>query len=77
MDKDKVDFVIKKGVLGIGLPVAVLMAVTTGFQVPGYIFKLQGFNLKTFLMALAIYTPIFLVAGYFWGMFVYRFTRKK
>ena len=77
MEKNQKDFIIKKGVLGVGLPVAVLMSVTTAFQVPGYLFKLQSFNLRTFLLALGIFTPIFLVAGYFWGSFVYRFTRKK
>ena len=77
MDKDKKDFVLKKGVLGLGLPVAVLMAVTTGFQVPGYLFKLQGFNLKTFLLALALFTPVFMIAGYFWGILVYKWTRRR
>lgn len=77
MDKQKKDFVIKRGVLGIGLPIAVLMAVTTGFQVPGYLFKLQSFNFRIFLVSLAVFTPIFMVAGYFWGIVVYRFTHKN
>jgi len=77
LENNKKDFVLKKGVLGVGLPVAVLMSVTTAFQVPGYIFRLQSFNLKTFLISLVIFTPIFLVAGYFWGILVYRFKRNK
>ncbi len=77
MDKAQRDFVFKRGVLGVGLPVALLMSVTVGFQVPGYLFKLQSFNFKTFLTALALFTPTFLVAGYAWGVIVYRYTRKK
>jgi hypothetical protein len=77
MDKEKKDFVFKKGVWGVGLPVAILMSVTAGFQVPGYMFRLQGFNPKTFLLSLAVFTPIFLVAGYFWGLSVYKFIHKK
>lgn len=77
MEKEKKDFAFKRGVLGVGLPVALLMAVTTGFQVPGYLFKMQGFQFKTFLMALVLYTPIFAIAGWFWGILVYSFIRKK
>ena len=77
MDKEKKDFIIKKGVLGVGLPIALLMSLTVGFQVPGYIFRLQGFNLKIFLLALVVFVPVFSVAGYFWGFLVYRFTQKK
>ncbi len=77
MDREKKDFIFKKGVLSVGLPVAILMSITTAFQVPGYIFRLQSFNLKTFLISLVVFTPIFLVAGYFWGILVYRFKRNK
>ena len=77
MKKNKRDFVFKRGVLGVGLSVAVLMAVTVGFQVPGALFKLQSFNFKTFAVAFVLFTPIFLLAGYFWGIFVYRFIRRK
>ena len=59
------------------MPVAVLMAITTGFQVPGYLFKLQGFNLKTSLIALVLFTPIFMAAGYVWGLVVYRFSKGR
>lgn len=76
MEKEKKDFVIKRGVLGMGLPVSLLMAITTGFQVPGYLFRFQGFNTKNFLLALVLFTPVFLVAGYFWGILVYKFTHK-
>jgi len=76
MDKNKRDFIIKRGVLGIGLPVAILMSITVGFQVPGYIFKLQNFNFKTFLFSLVIFTPVFLVAGYLWGVLVYKYARR-
>ena len=77
MDKDKKEFVFKKGMLGVGLPVGLLMAVTAGFQVPGYLFKLQSFNFKTFSVALVIFTPVFLLAGYFWGIVVYQFSRNR
>ena len=77
MDKAKKDFIWKKGVLGVGLPVALLMSMTAGFQVPGYLFKLQSFNVKTFLMALLLFIPVFMIVGYFWGILVYKFTRKK
>ena len=77
MEKEKRDFVIKRGVFGIGLSVAILMAVTIGFQVPGYLFKLQSFNFKTFLVSLVIFTPIFLIAGYFWGILVYKYSSKN
>ena len=68
MDKDKKDFVIKKGVLGVGLPVAILMSVTAAFQSPGSLFRVQSFDLKTFLFFLSFLIPIFMVAGYFWGI---------
>ncbi len=77
MDKNKRDFVFRRGVLGIGLPVAVLMSLTVAFQRPGFIAQFQGFNLKTFLFCLSFFAPLFLVAGYFWGLWVYRFTHKK
>lgn len=77
MNKEEKDFIVKRGILGVGLPVAILMSVTTGFQVPGYFFRLQGFNLRTCLSSLIIFVPIFLVAGYFWGKIVYKFMRKK
>ena len=76
MDKKKKDFVIQRGVLGTGLSVAILMSLTAGFQVPGYLFKFQSFNFKTFLISLFLFTPIFLVAGYFWGIIVYQYTKK-
>ena len=77
MDKAKKDFILKRGVIGVGLPVGVLMAVTTAFQVPGYLFRLQGFDVKTFFLALAVFVPVFSVAGYFWGILVYKFKYKK
>jgi len=77
MEKNKKDFIIKRGVLGTGLPVGILMSITVGFQVPGHLFKLQSFNFKTFFLSLFLFVPVFLVAGYFWGILVYRYTRKK
>ena len=77
MDKNKKDFIIKRGVLGTGLPVGILMSITVGFQVPGYLFKLQSFNLKIFLLSLLFFIPVFLFAGYFWGILVYKYARKK
>ena len=77
MDKDKKDFIIKRGVLDTGLSVAILMSVTIGFQVPGYLFKLQSFNFKTFLLFFVFFAPVFLSAGYLWGVLVYKYARKK
>ena len=77
MDKAKRDFVFKRGVLGVGLPVAVLMSLTMGFQVPGALFKLQGFQFRTFLIALILFTPLFMAAGFLWGIFVYNFTSRR
>ncbi len=77
MDKAEREFVWKRGMLGVGLPVAVMMAITTGFQVPGYLFRLQSFHPKTFCVALVLFVPIFLVAGAIWGVVVYRLTIKK
>ena len=76
VNKTKRDFVLKKGVLGLGLPVALLMSLTVSIQVPGHLFKLQGFNFKTFVTALALFTPIFIVAGYVWGRVVYKYIRR-
>ncbi|MBF0619507.1 MAG: hypothetical protein HQL19_05010 [Candidatus Omnitrophica bacterium] len=76
MDKDKKDFIIKRGVLGTGLPVGILMALTMAMQEPGFLFRLQGFHLKTFVFSLCIFLPLFLIAGYFWGLIVYKHTRK-
>jgi hypothetical protein len=77
MDKAKRDFIIKRGVLGTGLPVGILMSITVGFQVPGYLFKMQGFDFKAFLLSLLIFVPVFLIAGYFWGILVYKYSRKN
>ncbi len=77
MEKEKKDFILKKGVLGVGLPVAFLMALTVSFQVPGYLFRLQSFNFKTFLICLALFTPVFSAAGCLWGILVYGFTHKR
>ena len=77
MDKDKKDFIVKRGILGTGLSVGILMSLTVGFQVPGYLFKLQSFNFKTFLFSLGFFIPVFLIAGYFWGVVVYKYTRRK
>jgi hypothetical protein len=77
MNKEKKDFIIKRGILGTGLPVALLMSLTAGFQVPGSLFKLQSFNWGTFLTSLLVFTPIFLITGFFWGTIVYRYTCKK
>ncbi len=77
MDKEKRDFILKKGVLGIGLPVAFLMSVTLGFQVPGYLFKLQHFDPKIFVISLMIFVPLFMGAGYVWGLVVYSMLQKR
>ena len=77
MDKDKKDFIIRRGVLGTGLPVGMLMSITVGFQVPGYLFKIQSFDFKLFLLSSLVFIPVFLVAGYFWGALVYRYSRKN
>jgi hypothetical protein len=77
MDTDKKEFIVKKGVLGMGLPVALLMSITAGFQVPGYIFQLQAFNVRTSLLFLLISLPIFLAAGFLWGVVVYKYKKHR
>ena len=68
---------IKRGVVGVGLPVALLMSLTAGFQTPGYIFRLQNFNFLTFISFLIILTPIFSAAGCLWGLAVYRYKKNR
>lgn len=77
MEKEKRDFIVKKGMLGVGLPVALLMSLSAAFQVPGYLFKLQAFNPRTFVISVLIFTPIFLSAGWVWGYVVYGLMQKK
>jgi hypothetical protein len=77
MDKSKMDFIVKRGVLGVGLPVGILMSITVGFQVPGYLFKIQSFDFKIFFLSLLFFVPVFMFAGYFWGVLVYKYSRKK
>lgn len=72
MDPVKRDFILKRGVLGKGLPIGLLMSFVVGYQAPGQVMHFQAFNWKTFLIALAIYLPAFLAAGYVWGFWVYR-----
>lgn len=70
-------FILKRGVLGVGLPVALLMALTVGFQVPGTLTRFQGFNPRTFVLGLLLFLPVFAAAGYVWGAVVYRFLQRK
>ena len=77
MERAKRDFILKKGVLGVGLPVALLMSLTLSFQVPGQLFKLQGFDLRIFLFSVLIFGPIFAGAGCLWGMWMYKYSNKK
>ena len=77
MDKDKKEFIWNKGILGVGLPVGLLMSVISGYQVPGSIFKIQNFSIGNFFSSLILFIPIFLVAGFFWGILVYRLKYKK
>ncbi len=77
MDAEKRQFVLRKGVLGVGLPVAVLMSLTAAFQKPGSVFQLESFKPGTFVLFLAIFAPIFMAAGWVWGLMVYKFRRKK
>ncbi len=70
-------FILKKGVLGVGLPVAVLMSLTLAFQKPGAVAQFQGFNLRTFFLCLGIFVPVFSAAGYLWGMWFYQLMRKR
>ncbi len=75
--EEKRVFIFKKGVLSVGLPVAVLMSLTVAFQKPGFISQFQGFSLKTFLLGLSIFVPVFSAAGYFWGIWFYQLMRKR
>ena len=77
MEKEKKEFIWKKGILGLGIPVAATMSVIAGYQAPGPVFRIQSFNFKNCLFALVILTPVFIIAGYFWGLFVYKFRRQK
>jgi hypothetical protein len=77
MDAEKRDFVWKRGVWGVGLPVGVMMALTFAMQVPGYLFRLQSFNAGRFLAGLSLFVPLFLAAGYVWGLIVFKFRRKS
>ena len=70
-------FILKKGVLGVGLPVAVLMSLTLAFQKPGSFAQFQGFSLRPFSWGLILFVPIFSVAGYFWGMWFHQLMRKR
>lgn len=70
-------FIVRRGVLGVGLPIALLMALTVGFQVPGTLTRFQGFTLRAFLLALLVFTPVFAAAGYLWGVVVYRLLQRK
>ena len=77
MEKERTRFILRKGVLGVGLPVAVLMSLTLAFQKPGVFFQFQGFNLKTFLGGLALFLPVFGAAGYLWGAWFYRLLSRR
>lgn len=77
MDQEKKEFILRRGVLGVGLPVAILMSLTVAFQKPGFIAQFQGFNLQTFFVSLLLFVPIFAAAGYFWGWWVYGFTHRS
>jgi len=70
-------FILKKGVLSVGLPVAVLMSLTVAFQKPGFVSQFQGFSFRTFLLGLGIFLPIFSVAGYLWGLWFYQLMRRR
>ncbi len=70
-------FILKKGVLSVGLPVAVLMSLTVAFQKPGFVSQFQGFSLKTFLLSLVLFVPVFSAAGYVWGMWFYQLMRRR
>ncbi len=75
--EDKRAFVLKRGVLGVGLPIAVLMALTLSFQKPGSVSQFQGFSFKTFLLGLIVFVPVFSAAGALWGMWFYWLMRKR
>ncbi len=70
-------FIVKRGVLGVGLPIALLMAFTVGFQVPGTLTRFQGFTPRTFLLGLLVFLPVFAAAGYLWGAVVHRLLQRK
>ena len=77
MGNDKISFILKKGILEKGLPLAFLLATLVACQVPGYLWRLQAFNGDTFLRALAVFVPVFTAAGAVWGLFVYTYRKKK
>ena len=77
MDKEKKDFIIQRGVLGIGLPMAFVTSCLMAFQEPGNVFHIESFKFGTFLFGLLLFVPVFAVAGYFWGLIVFKFRKKR
>ena len=77
MEKEKKEFIWKKGILGFGIPIAATMSVIVGYQVPGSPMKLHSFDVKNCFFAALILVPLFSIAGFFWGFFVYNPRKKK
>ena len=77
MDQERRKFAVRRGMFGTGLPVAVLMSIFFAFQRPGHVLQFQNFRPNTFLLGMLLFTPIFLVAGYFWGVWVYASTKRQ
>lgn len=77
MDEEKQKFLLKRGVMGVGIPVSILMSITFAFETPGHVLRMQAFDWRRFVLSLVIFVPVFSTAGYVWGLLVYRFLRKK
>ncbi len=77
MSPEKQKFVLKRGVVGTGLPVAMLTSLMVAFQRPGSLVQFQSFNVRTFMIGLGVFVPIFVVAGYVWGFWLYGITHKR
>jgi hypothetical protein len=78
MEKEKKDFVIKRGVLGWGIPFWLIVSFLQGFQKPDAgIFDFGSFNFKVFFSYSLICLPVSLIAGFFWGLWMWGLLKKQ
>ena len=67
MEKEKKDFIIKRGVLGWGITTAILFSLLMSFVKQD----------ATFLGTLATAIILFPIGGYFWGLWMWHMKKKK
>lgn len=69
MEKERKDFIFRRGVLGWGIPFWLTMSLWYAFKKPdGGIFDFGSFNLQVFYAYALISLPLSLVGGFFWGL---------